>query len=326
MTISHEFILTLQKLRGFGPKKIETIAQAISESQFKAMSLEELYDVLVDLHKAGRLKGISSLPDYEDLDDANRRACYIIRKSEDMGIKMVSRYDSDFPSNLLNTVNEKGKLDVPILLYYKGDLSITTKPAIAIIGTREPSPQGRVAGEKFGEFFASHGFNIVSGLAVGCDTAGHRGALKSAAGATTAFLAHGLDTVYPPERESYAKDPSNNSSLVTAMRHGECSFLFTGDAESARLQELVEEKLGQFDFLQVPHHGVWQTQLISLLNMVQPEAAVITSSEKEPEDQATVSLLEKYAGQILLTREGEVDILSDGSSLSVCQEIFAAAA
>ncbi len=133
-------------------------------------------------------------------------------------------------------------------------------------------------------------------------------------------------TVYPPERESYAKDPSNNSSLVTAMRHGECSFLFTGDAESARLQELVEEKLGQFDFLQVPHHGVWQTQLISLLNMVQPEAAVITSSEKEPEDQATVSLLEKYAGQILLTREGEVDILSDGSSLSVCQEIFAAAA
>ena len=92
------------------------------------------------------------------------------------------------------------------------------------------------------------------------------------------------------------------------------------------MQELVEEKLGQFDFLQVPHHGVWQTQLISLLNMVQPEAAVITSSEKEPEDQATVSLLEKVAGQILLTREGEVDILSDGSSLSVCQEIFAAAA
>ena len=120
MTISHEFILTLQKLRGFGPKKIETIAQAISESQFKAMSLEDLYDVLVDLHKAGRLKGISSLPDFEDLADANRMACYVIRKSEDMGIKMISRYDSDFPKNLLNTVNEKGKLDVPILLYYKG--------------------------------------------------------------------------------------------------------------------------------------------------------------------------------------------------------------
>lgn len=206
MTISHEFILTLQKLRGFGPKKIETIAQAISGSQFEAMSLEDLYNVLVDLHKSGRLKGIPTLPDFEDLADANRLACYLVSKSEDMGIKMVSRFDSDFPSNLLNTVNERGKLDVPVMLYYKGDLSITTKPAIAIIGTREPSPQGRIAGELFGEFFASHDFNIVSGLAVGCDTAGHRGALKSASGATTAFLAHGLDTVYPPENKSLADE------------------------------------------------------------------------------------------------------------------------
>lgn len=241
MTISHEFILTLQKLRGFGPKKIETIAQVISESQFKAMSLEELYDVLVDLHKAGRLKGISSLPDYEDLDDANRRACYIIRKSEDMGIKMVSRYDSDFPSNLLNTVNEKGKLDVPILLYYKGDLSITARTAIAIIGTREPSPQGRVAGEKFGEFFASHGFNIVSGLAVGCDTAGHRGALKSAEGVTTAFLAHGLDTVYPPENKSLAEEIVAKGGLLMSEypigEHVNRNYLVNRDRLQAALAD-----------------------------------------------------------------------------------------
>ena len=40
------------------------------------------------------------------------------------------------------------------------------------------------------------------------------------------------------------------------------------DTEGPKRVELVEEKLGQFDFLQVPHHGVWQTQLVSLLNMV----------------------------------------------------------
>lgn len=206
MIISHEFILTLQKLRGFGSKKIETIAQAISESQFKTMSLEDLYDVLVNLHKAGRLKGIVSMPAYEDLKEANLNARYIIHKSEELGIKIVSRYDNDFPKNLLDTVNEKGKPDVPVLLYYKGDLSVTAKPTVAIIGTREPSPQGKMASETFGEFFSSHGFNIVSGLAIGCDTAGHRGALRSAAGSTTAFLAHGLDYIYPPENKSLAEE------------------------------------------------------------------------------------------------------------------------
>ena len=241
MVISHEFILTLQKLRGFGPKKIETIAQAISESRFKTMGLEDLYDVLVGLREAGKLKGISTFPGIEDIEEANLNARYIIRESGKLGIKTVSRYDDDFPKNLLNTVDEKGKPDVPVLLYYMGDLSVSQKPAVAIIGTREPSSQGKIAGEALGEFFSSKGFNIVSGLAVGCDTAGHRGALKSAAGSTTAFLAHGLDTVYPPENKGLAEEIVAKGGLLMSEypvgEHVNRNYLVSRDRLQAALAD-----------------------------------------------------------------------------------------
>lgn len=241
MTISHEFILTLQQLRGFGPKKIEQIAAAISESHFKTMGLGELYDLLEELHRAGRLKGLSAFPEFDQVEHASHVAGMIMRRSEEQGIKMVSRYDSDFPANLLNTVNEKGKPDIPTLLFYKGDLSITKKPAVAIIGTREPSPQGTLAGEKLGEYFSAHGFNVVSGLALGCDSAGHRGALKSTEGATTAFLAHGLDSVYPPENTSLAEEIVDKGGLLMSEyaigEHVNRNFLVNRDRLQAALAD-----------------------------------------------------------------------------------------
>ena len=126
-------------------------------------------------------------------------------------------------------------------------------------------------------------------------------------------------TVFPPEQDSYPKDPSNNSSLATLVTSGDTSFLFTGDAESARLQELLKTGFGTVDFLQIPHHGSWQTLLGALLNHVSPDYALITSSEEEPEDIVTLQL-QKFGAEILLTREGELDVTSDGSALSVSQK------
>ena len=133
------------------------------------------------------------------------------------------------------------------------------------------------------------------------------------------FLGGASFTVYPPEKETYPKDPSNNSSLAVAVRYGDTSFLFTGDAESARLKELSGADLGAFSFLQVPHHGTWETQLAALLAKADPDVAVITSSEAEPEDFVTVQLLEKAGAEVLLTREGEIDILADGKALEIIQ-------
>ena len=113
----------------------------------------------------------------------------------------------------MDTVDESGKPSVPSLLFYKGDLSVADRPGLAVIGTRNPTDEGVAAGEYYARAFASVGVNIVSGLALGCDAAGHRGAL-SAGGATTAFVANGLDSVYPPENTKLARDIVEGGGLL----------------------------------------------------------------------------------------------------------------
>ena len=138
---------------------------------------------------------------------------------------------------------------------------------------------------------------------------------------TTFFSLGGAEfTVYPPELEAYAKDESNNSSLVTEVRYGENSFLFTGDSESARLAEILAMELEDYDVLQIPHHGEWDMLLVNLVKRTSPEYALITGSEKEPEDLRTLELLRQENVEALLSREGEIDLYSDGSTVAAEQE------
>lgn len=202
-TISHIDILALQSVKGCGPAMIERIHRNL-----KGSSGQDVFDTIREL----RLKPFADM-DSEYFCGLEQKAEHILENSEDMGIKAVSIFDSTYPSRLRATTDENGKLCPPILLFYKGDLSIAELPSIAIIGTREPSPEGVKAGLFFGEKFANLGLNIVSGLAIGCDSTGHKGALK-ANGKTTAFLAHGLDTVFPAENEGLAEDIVANGGLL----------------------------------------------------------------------------------------------------------------
>ena len=205
MALTTEHIITLQSLKGFGASKISRIYDASENNNI--FSLEDLHALTIDTI------GGSNPPTYDNFLQANLDAKSIISKSKELGIGIVTKYDSDFPKELFSTVNENGKPAVPILLYYKGDLSITSKPALAIIGTREPTPEGIQAAKHFAGAFASIDINIVSGLAIGCDSAGHRGALD-AGGVTTAFLANGLDSIYPKENEDLAKEIIEKGGLL----------------------------------------------------------------------------------------------------------------
>lgn len=127
-------------------------------------------------------------------------------------------------------------------------------------------------------------------------------------------------TVYPPEAETFEKDPSNNSSLITAAYYGGTSFLFTGDAQNDRIAEFLTQCNARFDYLKVPYHGHWQKNLTLLTAAVQPRWAVITCSDEEPEDEKTVALLESAGAEVFLTRTAPVIAVSDGSSVTVRYE------
>lgn len=124
-------------------------------------------------------------------------------------------------------------------------------------------------------------------------------------------------TIDPPQKGSYAVDPSNNSSLIVSAAYGEKRFLFTGDAEDARLAEFLAEHNGAYDLLKVPYHGCWQDSLPAFFSSVAAKYAVITSSDKNREDSKTVSALKDAGTQVFLTRKGAVLATCDGKSLTV---------
>lgn len=212
MYFGSESILTLQSLRGFGAAAIDAVCAAVVRSDRDVRTPDDLYGFLRELIGGRVLKRVS-LPDPDGFAAAVRSARLSLKKAELLGIGYVGRLEEGFPKRLLDTVDEQGKPAVPSLIFYKGDLSILERPSVAVIGTREPTAEGRAAGEYYAKAFAAIGANIVSGLATGCDSAGHRGAL-AAGGVTTATLAHGLDSVYPPENEGLARQIVEGGGLL----------------------------------------------------------------------------------------------------------------
>ena len=130
---------------------------------------------------------------------------------------------------------------------------------------------------------------------------------------TYAFTLDGVEyRVDPPRQSQYTSDDSNNSSLMTAVRNGENRFLFTGDAQTERLEEFLETNKTTFQVLKVPHHGKEEPLLPELLSSVKPDWAVITSSQADPESLLVLQALEEAGVQVLLTRDGPVCLHSDG--------------
>ncbi|NLF28337.1 MAG: MBL fold metallo-hydrolase [Clostridiales bacterium] len=134
-------------------------------------------------------------------------------------------------------------------------------------------------------------------------------------------LSFALDGLYfeidVANRDFYGEDEENDFSLVVRLRHGGVRFLFAADAENTRLAELIDEGGLSSDVLKVPHHGNYEKLSALFFEAVSPEYAVITSDEKEPEDPRVVTALQIAGAKVLLTREGTVELLSDGIEIEL---------
>jgi DNA processing protein len=108
----------------------------------------------------------------------------------DAGHHLVKPGSKDFPA-LLSTIP-----DPPAQLFVRGNIDALHMPCLAIVGSRNPTEQGRRNAYEFARHLGRAGFCIVSGLAQGIDAAAHEGALDGGA-LTVAFLGHGIDQVYP---------------------------------------------------------------------------------------------------------------------------------
>src|SRR5580698_9705049 len=107
----------------------------------------------------------------------------------------------------------------PIALYVAGNPDLLNDPQLAIVGSRNPSAQGRETAFEFSEYLAGRGLAITSGLAMGIDSAAHRGALQ-AQGNTLAVLGSGADVVYPRSNLPLAGEIRQQGALISGFPLG----------------------------------------------------------------------------------------------------------
>jgi DNA processing protein len=124
------------------------------------------------------------------------------------GNALVALDDPAYPGALL-TMH-----DPPPLLYVSGQLECLHAPGVAIVGSRNATPQGLDDAARFARELAGSGLVVVSGLALGVDCAAHRGALE-AGGVTVAVVGTGADIVYPAKHRALAHDITARGALVS---------------------------------------------------------------------------------------------------------------
>ena len=130
--------------------------------------------------------------------------------------------DPHYPAELLQLA------DPPLMVYVMGQTERTLGNAVAIVGSRNPTPQGAQTAEQFGEALSTAGLCVVSGLALGVDGAAHKGALRGGVSMvadgqhwhTVAVVGTGLDRVYPRQHQALAAQIALQGLLISEYHLG----------------------------------------------------------------------------------------------------------
>ncbi len=181
--------LALTLTPGLGPKRILKAVQTLQDvSRLFRLSLTELESLKFPAASAQFIFTGKARSDAEQ---------ELARVHQQRG-SILTYEDEEYPEGLREI------FDPPPVLWALGDTKLLSRPAIAIVGTRQPTPYGSGMAEVLGRDLASRKLVILSGMARGVDTAAHRGAL-AAKGSTVAIWGTGIDVIYPKENKSLAE-------------------------------------------------------------------------------------------------------------------------
>lgn len=175
-------------------------------------SLEKLYDADYAAYKES---GILTKTMIDALmQKSTKKAMQEIEKAAALQVHLIHFFDASYPESL------KELNDPPLILYVKGNPSILRKRAVfCIVGSRHCTAYGMSAALGISEHLARCGMVIVSGFAVGIDTAAHRGALR-AKGETIAVLGCGIDVDYPYENTKLKEEIVKNGAIISEFPFG----------------------------------------------------------------------------------------------------------
>ena len=184
------------------------------ETQRKLLSAFGLPETIFSARRSDLLSVISDKSASLILDTSNSdlvdTAC---KWSEAPDQHIITLADPEYPRSLLEIP------DPPTILYVRGRSELLNRQALAIVGSRNPTPQGVQNAERFATAFSESGLLIASGLALGIDAAAHRGAL-AANGDTVAFIGTGIDRIYPARNKELAIEIAEKGAVVSEFPIG----------------------------------------------------------------------------------------------------------
>lgn len=193
------FWTTISCVKGVGSKTLIQLYE-----NYPYLNFDNLKEYVPALPRKNWIKLLAA----ENIDIAKQRANNLIKIHEAKDIAVIP-ISSEWYPEYLRLID-----DPPITLYAKGNLDLLkVKNNLAIVGTREPTEIGIKSTHKIATTFAEFGYTIVSGLALGIDTAAHEGALMAENGKTITVLAGNLTQIYPAKNKQLALDILEHDGL-----------------------------------------------------------------------------------------------------------------
>ncbi len=195
--------IALTLVPGIGPVQAKQLVEYFGDatSIFKAKKKE-----LSTIEGIGEIKA-KSIKSFSQFQIAEEEITF----TEKYHIQVLFITDENYPQRLLHCY------DAPTVLYYRGNANLNESKIISIIGTRSNTDYGKQITEEIIETLQPHQALITSGLAYGIDAVAHKTCVNNNI-ATVGILAHGLDTIYPAQHKSLAKDMLLNGGLLTEFR------------------------------------------------------------------------------------------------------------
>jgi DNA processing protein len=197
--------IALNSIKGLGPVRIRQLIDRYAAPE--AIFAESAANL-------ARMAGIS-----EEVVTQMRDPALFARADEQivlagrLGVRIVTIASADYPP-LLREI-----FAPPPVVYVKGAMSTFGRHAVAIVGTRHPSPYGQRAAAEMSAGLAKNGIAVISGLALGVDTISHQACLDNGQ-PTVAVLGCGLDTIYPPANKKLAERIEAQGALVSEFSLG----------------------------------------------------------------------------------------------------------
>jgi DNA processing protein len=136
-----------------------------------------------------------------------------LRWLEEPANHVVTLADQEYPRLLLEIT------DPPPVLYVKGNTRLLAQASLAVVGSRNATPQGRANALAFSQELSEGGFTIISGMALGIDAAAHLGGLAGPS-SSIAVVGTGLDIIYPARNRALAHRLAEEGALVSEFPLG----------------------------------------------------------------------------------------------------------